>query len=1220
MRRLLRLTLGLVALFLLGLATLPWWLGLVLPTIGRSYGLTFNRYERVSYTRFALETVVVRAPATTVNLTRVEGDSPLIWLWRRAFGQPGAVVVDKWRVEVVATPPSPTPNPSGWLPLRARLQNIFAQLTPWLPRAQLGAGTVRWPGGGFTLASATWQDAVLKLKDLNYGPAPISGELTLYPKGEDLIQLTAALNSSSLRTTLTSRADAISGQLFFHDQPALLTAQFDPTGWLPKTGSLRADSWSLPGARLPRSEAYARIHGASRLEWREGQLTVDFSANGEPAPGRSAPPLAAQLHGRSDGAALRVETLHLTLPGLKADLTQPVVIDRSGKLLSGDSRFTVTADLAAWPELATQGTVTGEARVTPGTAQLPHVDFKLAAKALAFRDWRVSTVSTEGQLDWPQLQLAAVSIESANGDRLTGSGGWDFSTQTLRDAQLTGNVARTTLAPWLPANLDFATLALKLRANGPLVTLAHTGEAQLTAFVAPPLKPLALAVQWQGQGRAVEKFTATATTTAGATRLSAAGAIDAEKLTLTELSLTTPSTAPLQLAQPATLRWNPTLQLAGLTLASADSSLTASFTLGDTGQFSAAIKNLSSVSLTDLLEVSGPAWRLTSLAAQGSWDRGPLTFTTTTEASVALSPSQSANLTLAAQGDAKGIQLTELQVLEGTETALRANGRLPLLLHPIGPERFTILPDAALALTATTEPTARFWTQLQALTGIEIVAPQFTAQLDGTWSKPRGTATLRATRLAVDSARIDTSLPDLEALELKLSGDAGGFIIDQFSASLDGQAVRASGRLPLGTGAWAKLQKTPLAVLTQTAELHLEIPDADMAALSKHLPEYLAPQGRLKLDLTLKAGGNFDGTLELRNAASRPIGVLGALQDITADLHVAGRTLELRNVSAHAGGQPVTLTGRIELPPKAPPRLDLTLKGSNLPLVRQLGLLLRGDLDLRVTTPASGQTQIGGSVRLHDSLFLADVRDLLPSGGRGPAARAPYFSVEVAPFNRWRLDVAINGDRFLRLRTALFTGVASAHFRLSGTLGDPLAIGEAVVNEGNVLLPFASFAVQQSSLRLTADNPHDLQLWLTGATRRYGYNLRLELSGTLSAPVLSFSSNPALESKQVLLLVMAGQLPTNSGVITDRQRATSIGRYLGQSLLGSLGGETSSGDRLSISTGESISRQGRETFAMEYRLDDRWSLVGEYDEFDDYNAGVKWRIFANERRAFHEKP
>jgi translocation and assembly module TamB len=1219
MRRFLRILLGLLALLLIGIATVPWWLGWILPSAVRNRGITFSRYERISYTRFAVDGVVVRAPNTKVTVARIEADSPVIWLGRRVFSHPGAVIIGKWQVDVTPSTQSvANTRPGGWLPLRSLLHNIFTQLRPWVSHARISDGEARWPGGTIKITSAQLDSATLKLQSVAYGPLLADGELTLFPENQDLFKLSATLATNPVRLTLESRAADLTGQLIVLDQPTELAAHFNATGWTPLTAALHADTWTIPGARLPRGEAYATVSGSAQIDWRDRQLTVDLSAAGTPVANRSAPPLTARLHATSDGAALRIEALNLTLPGLQAELTQPVVIDRSGKLLSGNSRFTLKADLNAWPQLATEGTVTGEGSVSPGATQLPRVDFQLTAKSLASHDWRVSALSTAGRLEWPQLQLESISLESTNGDRLTGHGGWDFSTNTLHGAELSGKVARASLALWLPSTIDFATLTVKVNASGAWTTLAHTGEAQITQFVAPSLKPLDLSVQWQGHARVIEKFSATATS--GATHIKAAGAIDAEKLTLNELSLTTPTLAALQINQPTTLRWAPALQVSSLTLANADTSLTTDFSLGETGHINLIAKNFPSTALADLLALSGPTWRVVTLTAQGSWDRGPLVFTTQARASVALSATQSANLSLVAQGDGTGITLTELQVLEANEIALRAHGQLPFTLNLVGPTHFTILPDAALNLVASTEPTAQFWQQLQALTGVEIAAPQLTAQLEGTWSKPRGTATLSAKRLAVDSSRFNDSLPDLEAVELKLNGDAAGFVIEHFSASLDGQAVRASGRLPLGTGAWDKLQKTPVAFLTQNAELRLEIPDAEMAALSRHLPDYLAPQGRLKLDLSLKSGGDFNGTLELRNAASRPIGVLGALQDITADLQVTGRTLELRNVSAKAGGQPVTLAGKIELPPKGPPRLDLALKGTDLPLVRQLGLLLRGDLDLRLTTPASGQTLLGGSVRLHDSLFLSDVRDLLPSGGRGPAARAPYFSVEVAPFNRWRLDVAIDGDRFMRLRTALVTGVASAHFHLNGTLGNPIAIGEAVVNEGTVLLPFSSFAVQQSSFRLTADNPYDLQLWLTGTTRRYGYDLRLELSGALSAPVLSFSSNPALESKQVLLLVMAGQVPTNSNIITDRQRVTRLGAYLGQSLLGSLGGDTAAGDRLTITTGEAISQQGRETFGMEYRLDDRWSLVGEYDEFDNYNAGVKWRIFANERRAFHEKP
>ena len=49
------------------------------------------------------------------------------------------------------------------------------------------------------------------------------------------------------------------------------------------------------------------------------------------------------------------------------------------------------------------------------------------------------------------------------------------------------------------------------------------------------------------------------------------------------------------------------------------------------------------------------------------------------------------------------------------------------------------------------------------------------------------------------------------------------------------------------------------------------------------------------------------------------------------------------------------------------------------------------------------------------------------------------------------------------------------------------------------------------------------------------------------------------------------------------------------------------------STGEKISRQGRETYDIEYQLSDRWMLTGEYNEFDEYNAGVKWRVFGGKK-------
>jgi translocation and assembly module TamB len=337
------------------------------------------------------------------------------------------------------------------------------------------------------------------------------------------------------------------------------------------------------------------------------------------------------------------------------------------------------------------------------------------------------------------------------------------------------------------------------------------------------------------------------------------------------------------------------------------------------------------------------------------------------------------------------------------------------------------------------------------------------------------------------------------------------------------------------------------------------------------------------------------------------------LQEINADVQMSGRRIELRSVTAKAGGQVVTLSGSIQFPANAAPRYDIALRGEDLPFVRQTGLLVRGDLDLRLNTPESGPAALSGNVRLRDSLFLSDVSALLPAGTKGDGPQPPFFAVAAPPFDAWTLGVDIRGDRFMRLRTPVFNGIASARFHLGGTLGAPRAIGEVVVDEGQVLLPFTNFVVKQGTVRIPEEDPHKLALYLRGTGRYNGYDLTMEITGTAEAPTIVFTSSPALDSDQLLMMVMTGAVPNNGTGYSSTQRFARLGTYLGQSLLGSFGVDAASADRLSIVPGETISDQGRETYTVEYKLGDRWKWVGEYDQFDDYNIGLKWRLYPGKR-------
>ncbi len=817
--------------------------------------------------------------------------------------------------------------------------------------------------------------------------------------------------------------------------------------------------------------------------------------------------------------------------------------------------------------------------------------------------------SAEGRFVWPRVVITAGAITTADSN-LRWRGGWDFRAQEILDATVAGQIGRASLARWLPAEPGFDTISIQAQASGPLASLAHTGSVQAVDVKLRGLNPLALAVTWRGRGDTLDDFTAEAK--AGLTRVSAAGSATRTQLRLSGLTLVRGDATWLRLTAPVTVRWSPALQIDALRL-TGDGDASLAVTWGETGRVELAMHQVLSAWFEELAALPGPAWRVNSLAIAGAWDRGPMTYSVTGDGAIDLGGGRMAAVTLAAKGDQEGLRVEALRASEGTTTILTATGRAPFVFLPGAVPLLRIEPEGALAVEAVVTSNGAFWGKLAELTGVEFTEPCATAHVTGTWARPLGEVRVNAARIALDPERFRPPLPTMESLAVVLTGDRSGIKLDAFSVSVEGQAVRAQGRLPVAEGGWDRLRQEPLAFALGSAELHLEVPEAEVAAFARFLPPYLAAKGRLQADLNYRPGGTVEGFVRLRDAASRPLGPLGVLQEINADLQLSKRKAELRNVTAKAGGQPVTLSGTIEFPAGAAPRYDVALRGENLPFIRQLGLLVRGDLDLKLRTPAGGATAISGSVRLRDSLFLSDARAFLPGGTTGSVPQPPYFAVGMPPFNAWTLGVDVVGSRFLRARTPVFNGIASARFRLSGTLGEPRAIGQMVIDEGQVLMPFASFRVKQGAAQITEENAHKVSLLVRGTARRNGYDLTLEITGTPEAPRILLTSSPALESGQLLMMVMTGAAPSNGISPSNTQRFARLGTYFGQGLLGSFGVDADNADRLSIVQGETISLQGRETYTVEYKLTDRWKWVGEYDEFDDYNVGLKWRLYPGKR-------
>jgi len=1189
------------------LVSLPWWLGAALRPVLKAQGVTFARYERSGYAHFLLREVEFTSPGFRLTAGQVQVLTPLAWFGQRLRGAEPGVRVSNWQVTRVPAPVPAVPEKpvAGLLDLQAALRRIGPRVVYWLPRAQLTAGELRGFGPAVNIAEADWRDGTLSVTGLHLADQVVA--FVLAPAADGSVVLTAHNADNAARLRLVWSGVELKGEAVLWEQPAQITARFPANGWLPSEARLVAENWRLPAARLKLGAPYVQVLGSGRLDWSNGTFALSLQARAEPTPDTSAPPFAASAVAHGTLRELTLTALQVDAPFATARLSAPITFSLDHPLAGESGQLTVQADLAKMPWFKAAGTAEGTITVS-GQGAAARQEFKLGFTQVVARDVAVKSAQVRGALAWPRLELTELAVQIDDASSLTARGAIDCQTRELTDVALTAKLMSVSLKPWLPARVHWEKAEFTATADGPLAAPHHQGSFTLSAAQWLPLNPIAVEATWQGAGT---RLKISAKAKAGGSTLEVAGTLDPDGWRLDQLAFAPAGQTVWQLTAPASGKWLPAWRVDQLRLAGPDSQLTFTGQGGAAGSFDLAATKFESTWLQDWLPLTGPVWRLSSLHATGQADEGVLTFATELAAQIEMSP-RPAQVKLVASGDAQGVRLKELKVVDGERVLTQATGRLPVTLVLSPAPHLAMDEDGALELAATTESDSPLWAALTAFTGLELENPEARISLKGTLRQPAGGLDLKLARLGLTPGRYKFPLPDFADLGLALQLEREKITVTAFAAKLDGQTVQGSGQLPMDAGHWQQLWRTPSAFDWRRAEARIEIPDADLAAVSRRFPAFVAAQGRLRARVELKPGGHLAGELHVTDAASRPLPPYGTLQEIQADLALADHTITVQKLTATLGGEPVALTGNITLGPDGSPRLALNLTGKNLPLVRNTGLLLRTDIDLRATTDAAGVTRLGGTVDVRDCLLLAslNLRDLLPSGTRGVLRPPPYFSVETEPFRHWPLAVELRAAKTVRLRTTVFHLTASGRFRLDGTLGEPRALGELAVDEGQLLFPFATFKVQSGTVRLREADPFHAIVNVSATSQRRDYQLRLEATGDLAAPNVLLSSTPALDASALTLLVMTGQPPVGAGTASSGQRLALLGAYLSRGLFQDLGlgGE----ERLEISSGERVSEQGRDTYELEYKLSERASLLGEYDRFDSYNAGLKWRVYHQE--------
>jgi translocation and assembly module TamB len=1226
-----------VGIFLLVL--LPVWFPWVLKPVASRYGIGFAHYERIGWNRFAVSGVHGEWGGTRLDVQRVESVLPTTWLWRRFNGNTnspqlltlsdGHLFIGSATTNTVTTASAEQHGSAGvTLNLISQIGHTLQRI---LPVAELTNCMIEFASTRLSIPHADWRTGRL------HGVVRIPStseeiELAVQLDGDSAMKLSADWGDydAAFHGEFSRIADGWrwNGELGWLTNRTDFTAQFTTNSWWPSQAQAEFPHWQIP-AKPFHVEGYENF--VANLTANLVSNRFDLQATGFARPTDASaqsgwPVVNFSLGADGDPSGVRLHALNIQSPWLNADLTNTVCITRSGELLAEPAQLRVSIDLAKLPGTNLTGKAEGFVQIEPQSGRSPVARFHFSAVQVSAGDLDAKTILVRGEFAPPILKLDEIRADLADGSVLVADGSFDGATRSIVGGhwKLSGGFLHT----FLP-RLSYSGFAASGELNGPLTNLAHSGEVTFTNFQAAGLKPLDVHAKWSGANQHLE--TADIELKAGESTLTIGAAADfglakcEVAATLNRLTLRRGDEDIYKLQQPSAIAFRAgntnapgglwTLSVNAFNWRSERHAMSASADLAwpAHGEATLSITNVAFADFLDFVEADIANVLVADLNATAHWSNGPVQSVISIAGSITNITGQVFGLRGAVQADEQ-LKIDLSALASGYAPTLVVTGTVPVKFIPERSEGMFAWDKSqkiALAGNWKDDQSEEFSIPLGKPGRLDVSRPELNFQISGTPDEPFADLTAGAAKFVWQPKTNNSPRPTMGDFQLAMEIRPDAIRLKTFAAKLDGQPITATGEWPLVKKAWGELWSTGKLPDWNQARGHLELKEAQVAAVSVYLPEMLAPEGQVTATLDLKTGKGFEGVLTLTNAATRPMGAITPLRDIAALVRLNGNRAVLEDFRGQIGGQPIRADGFVTIPELDGSGLDyhVNLHGTNVPIARSAELLLRGDFDVSLRGGSNQPSLLSGTIALRDGLYVQHASAFVWSSPKRPGMRPPYFSVTNEPFADWKLELAVSGDKFLRVRTPVFSGIISSDFQLRGSLLAPVLTGDARVNSGRMIFPFGSLTIDQGLASFTGNDLRGPDLLINASGRNYRYDLRVEVKGRADGANVIFSSTPPLASEQILLMLTAGEIPESDYAYSNGARAGRLVTFLGKDLLSSYFGSDPDKERLIIQTGESVSQTGGLTYSVEYRFTDRWSIIGEYDEFNAFNTDLKWKVF-----------
>lgn len=1225
-------------LLLVGL-TFPFWLPFLLKGVLGGVGVRVAGIERGGWFGLGLRGVEYGFPGGNIQVKEVDISdwSELVGLGWRPAGQleVDPVRVRGWTVMIdpergVVAEEEEEVAASGVGGVLDQVGQVGELLRRWVPPVELEEGVVEMPGlvirvghvgytGGEVVAEVVMPAqevggrVELKLDDVN--------AFRLGVRVEDpwLADLGITVNG------LMEGWDVVVGGSVA-GQGVGLTVKYPRVGgavW-PEEFELRVAEQSESGLidRLPGVE---RVGGVVRGVGGEEGLEVDWELTGkheEPVVGE----IRVAGRGRVDLVGAELGRLGVVVEGGSVSLVAPLKVEWSHVLEQLQSKWSVRLDLSRQSWVEAEGLLSGEVDFQGLVEGGIQGSLVVRGEGVRVVGQEVSELELDAGLKGRVVEGVALNFGDAEGSRFgVVVGSLDLDSMEVGQFSATGNLGSNLVERLVGGRgLGVGAVELDVEARGAMDALRHRGRVMVEGIRQAGVRDSGLELEWAGvgqervQGR-VDWRTDVGWVTVG---VETEGL---ESVRVVELEVGGVADVPLRLegVTEVGLAGVGGEGVSGVTLGSLHlTNGVQSLLVGggvewpDRGSVSLDLEGADSGWARAFVLAELPDVRVDRLKASAVWDEGPMRVDLEGVAEVVEALEGVAErVFVKVAGDGEGVRLERLVVAEAEREWVRAEAELPVVLGwPGSGAMVRLVPDRGMRFHLEAEPSPAMGDRLMVVSGLELEGARCELDLAGTLVEPRGrlSATVGSVGRPGQNPG-ESGLVLLEGLSMGVGLEPERLVLETMRVLVGGQELRVAAALPLAAGMWESWLGGEVRVDWGQLEGEAVM---DEFALSRVNPQWLGPlrpEGLVDVQVRLLPGWRLEGEVGVSGLSTRAFPLLGPIRDINGRLALQDQQAVITGMEADWGGETVRLSGLVDTAvcwrkPGELPALDLRVTGTNLPLARQAGLIVRGDLDLGLVRSEDEPLVVRGTVDLQRSFVLSDLDSLLGVNVRQTSLPPPYFSVTEEPMASWGLDLQLRANRTIHVKSPFYRGVHSMNMRLGGTLRDPVLTGDIQVFEGQALFPYANIPIRQGIVSFSEQNPDAPRLVVMGASRTFGYDLRMEVSGTMNEPAIQFSSVPSLSSEEIVMMITAGELPRHELTTTTKDRVAKLATLIGKDILSKLGSQDAGEERLIFRSGEGISTGGRVTYYLEYRLTDRWGLVGEYDEYDAINAGVKWRL------------